>query len=167
MQRYPGFVGGSHATRSPLANNERTMNFYPEDAGDRLVLYPTPGFKPYIFTGTNGCRAMFSENDQSFFVMGVYFIELTSGGSPIVRGTMDATDRFPAQIVSSGAFGGQLLVSSAGDAYCYTLATQTFTKVLTGEAHMIAMLDSYFLAFNKNTSKVHFSALPGDGGDTS
>ena len=160
MQPYPGFIGGSKATRSPLANNERTVNWYPEDADGRLVLYPTPGFAVFAQVGGQAnCRAMFSENNQTFVMFDRFLYEITSGGAPVFRGALNVSDASPAQIVSNGASGGQLLIASAGDAACYTIATQTLTPVLTGEAHMIAMLDGYFLAFNKNQGKVRFSAL--------
>jgi hypothetical protein len=158
--RYPGFIGGTGATRSPLANNERTINWYPENAGDRLVLYPTPGFSPYLATGTPNCRALFSENNQTFTVMGQSFLELVGTATTIFRGTLASGDLTqPAQIVSNGAVGGQLLVASGGDAYCYTLSTNAFTRVLSGEAHMVAMLDGYFLAFNRTNGHVRFSSL--------
>jgi hypothetical protein len=161
--RYPGFCGGTKATRSPLANNERTVNWYPEMSGERLVLYPTPGFSPYITVGTPpvpNCRAMFSENNQTFVVMGQSFYEIVGQGAAIFRGTLASGDlTVPAQIASNGTVGGHLLVASGGDAYCYVLSTQTFTKVLTGEADMIGMLDGYFLAFNKTNGKVRFSGL--------
>lgn len=154
--RYPGFVDGSHLQRSPLANVERTMNWYPERSDQRLVLYPTPGTQPWLSTGNTGCRAAFSENGRTFFLMNRSFIEVTANGTQTVRGTVDTADTYPGQIVSNG-LGAQLLVCSAGDAYCFTLATNAWVKVLTGEAHMIAMLDGYFLALNRNANKVRFS----------
>jgi hypothetical protein len=158
--RYPNFIGGSKASRSRPANNEHTMNWFPEDVGDRLVLYPTPGFTPFLTAPTANCRAMWSENNKTFVVMGNQFLEIVGAAVAVVRGTFGAGDiSQPAQIVSNGAVGGQLLIASGGDAYCYTLATGAFTLVLSGEAHMIAMLDGYFLAFNAFQSKMRFSGL--------
>jgi hypothetical protein len=158
--RYPGFASGTLATRSPLANNERTVNWYPENAGDRLVLYPTPGFSQYLATGTPNCRALYAENNRSFAVMGQSFIEIVGSASTIFRGTLASGDLTqPAQIVANGKVGNQLLVASGGDAYCFDLTSAAFTKVLSGEAHMIAMLDGTFLALNRTMAQFRYSAL--------
>lgn len=155
--RYPGFVSGTHQSRSPLANVERTINWYPENVGDRLVLYPTAGLRTLVNTGRAPGRAMFFQNGRAFMVMGDAFQELTATNIVTGWGTV-VLDNYPAQIVGNGV-GNQLLVASAGNAYLFDLVTNAFTLVLTGEAHMIAMLDGYFLAFNRATGKVRFSDL--------
>jgi hypothetical protein len=160
MQRFPGFAEGSHASRSILANNERTINWYPEQVGDKLVLYPVAGLRAWITTAFPTARAAFAENGRAFVVMANSFLEVLPSGTTVTRGTMFA-DTNPAQIVGNGA-GGQLLVASGGNAYCYALATNTLTLVLTWEAHQIGMLDGYFLAFNRTIGKLRYSKA-GDG----
>ncbi|HEY1492208.1 MAG TPA: hypothetical protein VGF35_06250, partial [Steroidobacteraceae bacterium] len=147
-------------SRSILANNERTINWFPEQVGDKLVLYPVAGLRPWTDTGWPRARATFSENGRTFVVMANQFIEVFAGGNWIVRGGV-VEDQFPAQIVGNGA-GGQLLIASGGWAGVYALATNTLTNVLQAEAHQIGMLDGYFLAFNRTLGKLRYSKA-GDG----
>lgn len=157
--RYPNFAGGSGRSLSPLAALRQTINFYPEHVGDRLVLYPTPGQFAFATSTGVGLRAAFSENGRTFVLMGNQFQELFSNGTLTLRGPLAglAQDNNPAQIVSNGV-GGQLLIASGGNAYCYNLTTNLLSQVLTGGVTMIAMLDTYFLSFNATTGAVRFSA---------
>lgn len=160
--RYPGFIGGSGRSLSPLAGLEQTMNYYPEMATNgQLFFCPVPGFSTLVTSPGLGMRAAFSENGRTFVVMGNAFQELLANHTLVDRGPV-GNDGQLAQIVGNGVSGGQLLIAAGGNAYCFVLATNAFTQVLTGEAFQIGMLDTYFLAFNQTTGAVRFSA-PNDG----
>ena len=164
--KYPGFIGGSYTSQSVIADVERSVNWFPEilespGAKVRLALYPSPGF--LLFVGAPqitdvGTRALFAMNGRCFAVIGTGFYEIFATRVAIRRGTV-AQDSNPATICSNGAAGGQLLITSGGNAYAYVLATNTLSQVLTGEATMGGFLDGYGLVFNVANGKVRESSL--------
>lgn len=161
MPKYPGFIGGSSRSQSIIADVERTINLYVEElqgGRNQYALYPTPGFLTAYTLPQVGTRALFSMNQRTFAVVGTRLYELFSDFTYAERGTV-AQDSYPATISYNGSSGGQLFVTSGGNGYCYTLATNVLTQVLTNEATTGAMLDGYFLAFNINTGKVRLSNL--------
>jgi hypothetical protein len=112
--KYPGFIGSSYQSQSPIADVERTMNLYIEQlesagAKARLALYPTPGFQRFITAGQItdvNTRALFAENGRAFAVVGAGFYELFANGSAIRRGTValrTATPRRSARTASPAA----------------------------------------------------------------
>ncbi len=175
--RYDAFLGGSYESQSLLADCERTVNWYPEQleaqgATAQRVLYPTPGVELIantaplagaawipIATATPG-RAHFAMAGREFAVMGTVLYEIDGGGRLLSRGTV-AHDGQPATISSNGDGGGQLFITSGGNGYYYTLATNTLTAIaaLRGKAHMGAFLDGYFLALDRGSSSLYLSAL--------
>jgi len=151
MPRFPGFIGGSATSQSPIADGERTVNWYLEAmtgaaAQGKKALYPTPGFSPWILSGITdvGTRAGLTIDDRTFVVVGTGLYELFAARTAVRRGTV-AKNSLLAQITSNG-IGGQLLIASGGNAYCYDLATNVLTEVLTGDVTQIGMLDGFFLA---------------------
>lgn len=164
MALYRGFCQGSNPTQSIVADAERTVNWYPEviqsaGAPTTSALFPTPGLLDYTTVDTQtGSRGAFSENGRAFEVVGDGFFEVFSPAASVRRGTV-AQDNNLATISSNGVAGGQLFITSAGNGYCYVLATNTLTQVLTNEATQGGSKDGYFLAFNRNNGHVRLSAL--------
>ena len=170
--RYPGFIGGSYQSQSVLADAELTKNWYVEqieapNGANRLALYPTPGFASFVGAPDGitdvGTRALWgglagSGIEQAFAVIGAGFYEIFANRTAIKRGTV-AVDGNPSQIVYNGTAGGQLLIASGGNAYCYVLATKVLTQVLTGDATMIGVLDERGLALNAATGIARYSSL--------
>lgn len=161
--RYPGFVYGSAPSQSPVADGELTVNFYVEKlsgpgAVDRAILLPTPGRRAFLTVPDVGGRGLFAVNDLMFGVVGGGYYQFFADGSFTRIGPV-AQDSNQAQLAYNGPTGGQILVSSGGNAYCHTLATGAFVKVLDGEATQIGMIDEYFLAFNRKIPQVRLSAL--------
>lgn len=163
MSTYPGFIGSSSRSQSPLANCERTVNLFvePSDAqSGRPALYPIPGASQW-FTATDvGTRALYQMNGRAFGVIGGGAYEFLGNRTGIRRGDV-AQDGNPADIVTNGATGSQVMYGSGMNAYVMNLLTNVFTAapVLTGEASQIGMLDGYGVAFNRTTGKVRVSAL--------
>jgi len=165
MARYPGFISGSAISQSLIADGETTVNWYVEQvtgegARSKTALYPTPGFQSFILAGQItdlGTRAGLSINGRTFVVVGTGFYELFGTHLATKRGTV-VQDNNLAQIVSNGV-GNQLLIGSGRNAYCFELATNTLTQVLTNEVTQIGMIDGFFVAFDATTSKVRISDL--------
>jgi hypothetical protein len=163
--RYPGFCGPSSQLQSAWADCERTVNWYYEPIQDPgapfdAALYPVPGLSPFIEPAAgitdSGARGGISVNGRTFMVVGSGFYELLENGQVTRRGTV-AQDGNPATVTSNGVAGGQLFITSGGNGYTYTLATNVLTKVLDDEATMGGMLSARFLAFNVKNGKVRMS----------
>jgi hypothetical protein len=161
--QYPGIIGGSDTTQSPIANGEFTMNFYVErlqspNATTQFALYPTPGVDAMsTHTGSPG-RAHFFEDGREFAVIGNSVVEIDLNGNITVRGTV-AVDSNPATISTNGDGGGQLFITSGNNGYNFDLTTNTLTLVRSGATTMGAHLDGYFLAIDAATSTVFLSDL--------
>lgn len=164
--KYAGFIGGSDVSQTPIADAERTVNWYmealPANAKNKYALYPTPGQSPFLSVSDTGGRALFSMNDRTFAVMGPTLYELFATATKINRGTV-AQDNNPATISYNGPAGGQLFITSGGNGYIFTLATNVLTQVLTGDATMGGMLDGYFIAFGASNARIRISNLAPDG----
>ena len=161
--RYPGFVNGSYQSQSPLADDELTMNWYPEaiempGSVTRAAFYPTPGQQPFVTVTDVGTRALLYIAGRMFAVIGAGFYEVFVTQTATPRGTV-RQDTYPATISYNGPTGGQLFITSGGNGYCYDLTTNALTIVLTGEATQGGMVDGYFLAFNLATGRVRLSNL--------
>lgn len=164
MASYPGFIYGSAQSQSILADLETTMNFYPEqmpspNAINVGALYPTPGGRFYGETTTDvNLRGGVVAGSRVFMVIGGGFYEAGSvpGGALGKWGTV-AVDQYPATLSYSGLAGGQIFITSGTNGYTFTLASNTLTQVLTGEATMGGYLDSFFLAFNLVSGRVRIS----------
>mgnify|MGYP003656090157 FL=1 len=160
---YPGFISGSYDLQSPLADMERTVNWYPEQIASAAIpwgaaLFPTPGQDTFLTVGTVNTRALFSMNDRVHAVVGNTLYELFAGATSASRGTM-LEDPNPASIASNGDAGDELLIASGTNGYLLNLSTNGLSTVLTGDCVMAGMLDGYFLAFDTATSTFRISAL--------
>lgn len=161
--RYESFVFGAYASQSPLGDCEECINLYPEPiespgAAWAAALYPTPGQRSFLSLSDVGTRALFSMAARTHGVVGGHVYELFSTMTGTSRGPV-AQDNYPAQIVDNGAVGNQRLFSTGGNAYNLDLTTNLLTQVLTGDATMIGMIDTYFLAFNILTSRFRWSGI--------
>jgi hypothetical protein len=154
---FPLFVGGSQRSQSPIARDERTVNWYLEKAGDQWVLYPTPGVEVFATGGAGATRALFHTNGRLFTVMGPTFYEVSSAGTLTSRGTVAYTDSLPAQIIADGE--DELLIRASGKAYSFNLDTNTLTEELASGSDKIEILDGFFLSLNATTSELRISGL--------
>jgi hypothetical protein len=162
---YPSFVGPSYQSQSATADQEDTINWYPErmespGAVSKWALYPTPGVTELDEYTSGPGRAHFFLDGREFAVQGTAFNEISESGTITNRGTV-AMGSNPATICGNGDGGGQLFITSGDNGYVYTLATDTLTQVaaLNGIATMGDQLDGYFIALDANTSKVYASDL--------
>ena len=126
MARYPGFVFGSDPSQSPLADPQRTINWYPEPiqapgVPSSAVLYPTPGWRTYADTGYIGCRALYAIDGQCYAVVGAGLFGLAEDHSvtQLNSSQLMAVDDNPAQMTWDGHTDHKLAVCSGGNLYLY------------------------------------------------
>lgn len=161
MPAYPGFIGTSNKIAATMADSERLMNWYLEpvqapDAPTPGVLLPTPGFRDFARMTDVGCRALLDLTDKVYAVYGGAFKSVDASGTVTTIGAV-AIDANPATLSWSGPRGAQILVTSGGNGYVYTIATNVLTQVLTGTATMGAAKDGRFLALDSTTGTIRQS----------
>lgn len=168
MATFPNALGRSYVTQNAQNSQEFTMNWFIEKAESKgatspIVMLPTPGVESFLMVSKVGWRAMFEMNGRTFGVCQDTLYEITypaEVGTATSRGTV-AIDTNPATISTNGDGGGQLLITSGTNAYCYTLATDTLTQIaaLNGKATQGAFLGGYGLVFDQASSTVYYSDL--------
>ncbi len=163
MPPYPGFIGPSYVSQSPISDCEDLINWYvevmeSEGAKNRMALYPTPGLSEVASSSLSPVRAMFAQNGRCFVVIGYGFFELESNWVLTQRGTITA-DTNPATICSSGVAGNELFITSGGSGYIYDLTADTLSSAIAGlSVSMGAYLDGYFIALDTTNQRVRISA---------
>jgi hypothetical protein len=170
--RFPGFIGGSGRTQSPIAGVERTLNWYPEIVEGSApkaerVLYPVPGVSLLVTAAEGPGRGIFTAGARCFCVLGFVFYEVAAVGALATltnRGTV-VYDPTPVQFAFSDGAGtaGQVMVASAGYGYVFDLATNVLTLVLdpgAGDyrADQIGFTGGRFLALDSVASVLSISA---------
>lgn len=171
---YPGFLGGSYQSQSPILDIEDLINLYVEKSESQgakapAALYPTPGAEVFASVAQTGGKAAFSTaaaGGRTFGVVGARLYEILDDGSTVERGTV-ATGSDPATITTNGDGGQQLLITSGsndgvgGYAYSYDLLADTLTPItdLDGKATMCGFAYGYGLVFDRATGTVYLSDL--------
>jgi hypothetical protein len=161
--RYDAFIGGSHESAAYTADQEQTYNMYVVPAQSRAEkpwLAPISGVTSLASTTDGVGRAHFFQDGREFAIIGPTLYEISVAGVATSRGSV-AMDANPATICSSGDAGGELFITSGGNGYVYTLATDTLAAVaaLSGIADFGGYLDGYFWALDASTSTVYLSNL--------
>jgi hypothetical protein len=157
-------VGQTYESRSVAVDAQRTINLYPErtESGQgkaNLVLYPTPGLKPFASTTDKPHRGMFAELGRAFTVAGATLYEIKSDGTTVALGTV-ANDGGRVTMRTNGQQGHQLFVTSGGYGYIYDLNSGVFTPLTTvagfpsGKAVSGTFLDGYFVVNTSNEFQV-------------
>lgn len=170
-----GFVGGSYTAQSGAVADEECINFFASSmesqgamvraqayggmtAGGLKCLYGTPGTKVFSTLPGTPHRGSCWTGSRSFAVGGDYFVELAADGTQTARATI-ANDGLPVSITASNI---QLLIVSAGRAYCYTLADNSIVDVtdqLAGFPVVAQYSDGYFIVQFKDSNKFQMSAI--------
>jgi hypothetical protein len=151
---------------------EKCLNLYPEmvegQGKSQYALYPTPGLALLATAGTSEpVDAMVSainptNGDQRIFaISGVGFYEVTVifgvGASFVLRGTL-SSNVFHQPSMTSGA--DYILVAVDGNAYYFTLSTNTFSSVsINGQTiGQVGYCDGFFLATVYRTNTIYASS---------
>lgn len=165
--RFPGFVGPSYVSQSPLAAVQRCINWYVEQVEapgepSQAVLYPTPGCTSFWADGEapteSPVRGMTEQNGRCFAVVGQTLYEINSNGTKTSRGTV-ARDLSPATFAANVDAGDELFITSGDKGYILTLSTNVLTEELSSGASQGAFLDGFFLALDDATSTLKISDL--------
>lgn len=176
-----GFVGPSYTSQSGNADDERTLNWYPErleGAGKSVyALYPTPGLLTVYsgFAGPGGVRGMAAANNlgpvtiigntfgpsRMLVVVGNAMYEPLIGRTNIFISIGNvANDNRPVSIVFGPT---QALIASAGSVYVYDLVLATLTQIAqsnfnSNPVSVVGYCDGFFLALNANSNQWYASA---------
>ena len=165
--RLQGFAGPTYTSRSPNADAQRAINFFPErvESGhgvNEFYLLGTPGLTVFALLSEKPVKALFGEDSRLFAVAGTGFYEITSAGDVTRYGTM-ASDANPATITSNGVGGFQLLICSGGSGYIFNLTTSAFQQITDAAAPAVftmgGFLDGYFVVADTVNNKFHLSDL--------
>lgn len=166
------FIGPAYESQSPISDQESLVNWYVETmesqgATSRASLYPTPGVEEWAAVTTVGGRCLFTNGhagavtgtlERCFGVVGAVLYEFFPNRTSIARGAV-AIDHNPATISTNGDGGGELFITSGGKGYCYTLDTDTLTEIDGLVATQGGQLYGYFVAFDKDSSRIRISDL--------
>jgi hypothetical protein len=165
MPKFPNAIGGSYVSESPIADCERTVNWYIEkmevpgaQQKAKAVLYPAPGVRRYASTTALNGRGLFAQNNYVLAGIGDKLFRVTNLATTIDVGTIK-TDNNPVTMCTNGEGGGQAFVTSGTNGYIVDVKTDAMTLVRTGATSMGAMLDTYFLALDAATSTLFLSDL--------
>jgi len=166
------FTGQSYTDRSLAANNQQSVNLYPfisptSDDPQRIVMYPTPGYSPFLtFNNANdgairGALVVNLATDVLYIICGANFYRIDSDGTTHLLGSLN-TSVGRCFIVTNTV---DITITDSTNGYVYNIGTTAFTTIGTsggfpvGGVEMITYQDGYYLALLKNSRTVIQSAL--------
>lgn len=159
-----GIIGSSYTSQSPIADCQRTMNWYVENiesqmGASSMALYPTPGLSVFK-TLASPVRGLIEVNGRLFGVGGANFYEILATGSPTNYGSV-GNDLQMVTMASNGTLGNQVVICSANALYVFSLTSNTLTPIgsLQGNPSMVVFCSSYFVALLAGTNKFQVSNL--------
>lgn len=156
-------VGGSYTSQSRNADDQQTMNLYPEaiESGSGKVaaaLYPTPGTTSFVTLIDTPVRGQIFTDARAFAVGGSAFTEYFANGTKTDYGPIP-NDGTP---VSMAAGPTQILIASAGSVFVFNLVANALTAIppatLTN-VNQVGFCDGFFVACLKNSHTFQASAL--------
>lgn len=145
-----GFCGGSYQGISPVIDNERSVNLFPEksesaEAKSPMPLLKRPGKKLFRQIPEPRVPSQLTVNGRSFAAAS-HLYELTGAGV-VDWGSLGTTPLLPSQIAANE---GQLLVKNNGNLFVFTLGTNVLAPVdmgqFNGPVSQIDSIDGYFVA---------------------
>ena len=159
-----GIIGSSYTSQSPLADCQRTMNWYQEAVESQMgasaaALYPTPGLAVFATIGSP-VRGEIEVNGRLFAVGAGSFYEILSTGTFTNYGPV-GNDLKPVTMATNGTLGNQVVICSAGALYVFNLTTNKLVPIgpLQGVPSMVVFCSSYFVALLAGTNIFQVSAL--------
>lgn len=158
LQRVP-FARHSYQSRSLPVSAQQCLNLYPEaappDAKSQLVLFGTPGLKPFADVAGDGVRGLHEVGGTLYAVSGTTLYSVDSGGTATVLGTIAGTA--PVFMEDNGS---QLLIGADANSYVYSSSTLAeITDPDFPGASSWTYLDGYGIFTEPNTGKFWITAL--------
>ena len=159
----PAFVGDSYTARSNVVSDSECINFFAETietagAQTQRAYFGTPGMGVFSTLPDGPVRGQHWTGDRLFVVSGSTLFEVYVDGHQDVRGDVGNDG----QAVSIAATSVQLLIVSAGKAFCYELEDDTMVEVtdqLAGIPMQCVYSDSYFIVCFVDSNKFQISDI--------
>lgn len=162
---WPAFCGGFYKGVSPVMAADTAINIFPETrdvpgSAKQVAVLGVPGLTLDATVGTTGCRGWFTQDGQTWVVVGSTLYERTGAATYTSIGTI-ADDGKPVSFASNGMGGDQLAIVGGGSLYVLALDTNVLTAAALpfSDPVMITFLDGYGLINQRETPIVWFSAL--------
>jgi hypothetical protein len=158
-----GFVGASYTAKSNVVADEEAINWFAETiesqgAQTQRSYFGTPGLKVFTTFPDTPVRGQIWIGSRWFVVAGTSLFEVQEDGTQTNRGNISRDDN-EVSIVASNT---QLLIVSANNAYCFTLADNSLTNVtdqLAGIPIQCEFSDGYFIVIFDDSNKFQMSDI--------
>lgn len=167
MPPFPTLVGPSASGTSRLANSERTVGFYLAKNGPSanfpVSLLPLPGLSLLGTVPEGPGRGVWAQDGRCLRVAGYRLFEVDNVWAHTLIGAVNL-DGQPAQLVSNGDIGRQVLIKSGRTLYLFDLDTNVLSGpiqigVTDIAADFIGYLNARFLALDTAQSILRCSPL--------
>lgn len=159
------FVGPPYTAKSNVIADEECINLFAETletpgAQTQRSYLGTPGLKVFAALPKGPTRGSIEINGRAFEAAGDTLYEVFADGTYTARmdGTLDPYGG-PVSIAASNI---ELLIVAGGKAWCYELASDSFTEVtplLAGKPIKVKYSDGYFIVIFENSNKFQISAI--------
>ena len=173
------FCGETYVDKTLNANAQDSINLYPmrtmqaqysnikvsQKLPEKIVMYPTPGYKFQRNVGTGQIRALFVINSTLYIICGPQLLSYTplGGNADLTSGTINVlgTLNTATGICSIVCNTVQLAISDGTNGYTYNIATSTFAQIGTsgsfpssGGCTNFTYFDSYVIGAINNSKTV-------------
>lgn len=172
------FCGQTYTDKTLFANAQDCINLYPmrtklaeysdkkvsQSLPERVIMYPTPGYKFLRNVAPGAIRALYVINNTIYIVCGNTFYSFTPLGSPgdlingdfVNLGTLNTSTGW-CSIVSNTV---QIVIGDGQFGYVYTIATNTFSTISTSGGFPatgvtnVTYFDGYVIGAQQNSKTV-------------
>lgn len=167
MPLLKAFTGGTYRALSPTLGADLAINVFQETrrtegSAKTKWLLGTPGLKSFIAGTGNGCRGSFTFDGLALTVIDSTLYRVDLGAQVKTSLGTIADNGEPVSFSSNGKGGNQIAIVGGGQIKILNTVTLTLSAAVTlpfTDPVMIGFLDGYFLANQRGTPTIWFSAL--------
>jgi hypothetical protein len=165
MAPFNELIGGSYRGVSSQSDDEQTINFYVETVGSPTgrtkssrILLSAPGKKLWLATGGAYVQAEAELNGRAFAIASGVLYEVFADQTQVSRGTVGPAAIYRTEITPSES---QLLITCAGNGWCFDLAADTLTFITQFPAggQCPCFIDGYFVVQQPDSQNFSISGL--------